>query len=202
MYAVDLDNTAYWSDCQTNEQYFGLLAFDPGEERSVCYVGRIVQIHRVHGVPGPLEPLVLPCKHAAARAPGVHDVPVAVHQGLTVLLLRHVALVAACVDVPLGHASSGGDAVLGDDHLDRRMGKETRASMEYRISKLQGAPIEEYLRPEDYYDSQGRYNTYIAYLRALARHHTPWRCGTPCWPGSPCPCGGPAPCRCTAPPPP
>lgn len=38
MYAVDLDNTAYWSDCQTNEQYFGLLAFDPGKEKSVCYV--------------------------------------------------------------------------------------------------------------------------------------------------------------------
>lgn len=34
---VDLTVTPYWSDCQTNEQYFGLLAFDPGEERSVCY---------------------------------------------------------------------------------------------------------------------------------------------------------------------
>ncbi len=38
MHAVDLDNTAYWSDYQTNEQYFGLLAFDPGSEESVCYV--------------------------------------------------------------------------------------------------------------------------------------------------------------------
>ena len=37
MHAVDLDNTPYWSDYQTNEQYFGLLAFDPGEEKSVCY---------------------------------------------------------------------------------------------------------------------------------------------------------------------
>lgn len=35
---VDLDNTPYWSDYQTNEQYFGLLTFDPGEEESVCYV--------------------------------------------------------------------------------------------------------------------------------------------------------------------
>ena len=35
---VDLDNTPYWSDYQTNEQYFGLLTFDPGEEVSVCYV--------------------------------------------------------------------------------------------------------------------------------------------------------------------
>ena len=32
MHAVDLDKTPYWSDCQTNEQYFGLLSFDPGSE--------------------------------------------------------------------------------------------------------------------------------------------------------------------------
>ncbi|WP_294148336.1 hypothetical protein [uncultured Clostridium sp.] len=34
---VDLMKTAYWSDAQTNEQFFGLLAFDPGKEKSVCY---------------------------------------------------------------------------------------------------------------------------------------------------------------------
>jgi len=38
MYAVDLKRTPYWSDYQTNEQYFGLLSFDPGQEKSVCYV--------------------------------------------------------------------------------------------------------------------------------------------------------------------
>ncbi len=38
MHAVDLDRTPYWSDYQTNEQYFGLLAFDPGNETSICYV--------------------------------------------------------------------------------------------------------------------------------------------------------------------
>lgn len=38
MHAVDLLNTPYWSDYQTNEQYFGLLTFDPGEKESVCYV--------------------------------------------------------------------------------------------------------------------------------------------------------------------
>ncbi len=38
MYAVDLLRTAYWSDYQTNEQYFGLLSFDPGKEQSVCYI--------------------------------------------------------------------------------------------------------------------------------------------------------------------
>lgn len=37
MHAVDLTKTPYWSDYQTNEQYFGLLAFDPGEERSISY---------------------------------------------------------------------------------------------------------------------------------------------------------------------
>lgn len=38
MHAVDLMRTPYWSDYQTNEQYFGLLSFDPGEEECVCYV--------------------------------------------------------------------------------------------------------------------------------------------------------------------
>lgn len=38
MYAVNLKRTPYWSDYQTNEQYFGLLSFDPGETESVCYV--------------------------------------------------------------------------------------------------------------------------------------------------------------------
>lgn len=38
MYAVNLKRDPYWSDYQTNEQYFGLLSFDPGKEQSVCYV--------------------------------------------------------------------------------------------------------------------------------------------------------------------
>ncbi len=38
MHAVDLRRTAYWSDFQTGEQFFGLLAFDPGKDKCVCYV--------------------------------------------------------------------------------------------------------------------------------------------------------------------
>lgn len=38
MQNVDLNFTPYWSDAQTNEQYFGLLSFDPGSEQSVSYV--------------------------------------------------------------------------------------------------------------------------------------------------------------------
>lgn len=38
MHAVNLMRTPYWSDYQTNEQYFGLLSFDPGDEECVCYV--------------------------------------------------------------------------------------------------------------------------------------------------------------------
>lgn len=38
VHATDQLKTPYWSDWQTNEQHFGLLAFDPGEERSVSYV--------------------------------------------------------------------------------------------------------------------------------------------------------------------
>lgn len=32
------DRRSYWSNAQTNEQEFGLLAFDPGKGSSICYV--------------------------------------------------------------------------------------------------------------------------------------------------------------------
>lgn len=38
IHAVNLEKIPYWSDYQTNEQCFGLLSFDPGVEKSVCYV--------------------------------------------------------------------------------------------------------------------------------------------------------------------
>lgn len=38
MASVNTARTPYWSDCQTSGQSFGLLAFDPGKETSVCYV--------------------------------------------------------------------------------------------------------------------------------------------------------------------
>lgn len=38
MHSVNLLHTPYWSDYQTNEQYFGLLAFDPGKQESISYV--------------------------------------------------------------------------------------------------------------------------------------------------------------------
>lgn len=38
LHAVALKRNPYWSDYQTNEQFFGILTFDPGEEESVCYV--------------------------------------------------------------------------------------------------------------------------------------------------------------------
>ena len=37
-YAINEERSPYWSDYQTNGQYFGLLSFDPGEKESVCYV--------------------------------------------------------------------------------------------------------------------------------------------------------------------
>lgn len=37
MFAVDMSRSPYWSDAQSNDQHFGLLAFDPGKE-SVCTV--------------------------------------------------------------------------------------------------------------------------------------------------------------------
>lgn len=38
MHAVDLSRIPYWSDYQTNDQYYGLLSFDPGKETCVSYV--------------------------------------------------------------------------------------------------------------------------------------------------------------------
>lgn len=37
-YAINEERSPYWSDYQTNGQYFGLLSFDTGEKKSVCYV--------------------------------------------------------------------------------------------------------------------------------------------------------------------
>lgn len=37
MFAVDISRSPYWSDAQSSDQHFGLLAFDPGEE-AVCIV--------------------------------------------------------------------------------------------------------------------------------------------------------------------
>ena len=34
---VDLTKSVFWSDYQTNEQFFGVLTFDPGKEKSICY---------------------------------------------------------------------------------------------------------------------------------------------------------------------
>lgn len=35
---VDLEKNIYWRDLQTNEQHFGLLCFEPGENEKVCYI--------------------------------------------------------------------------------------------------------------------------------------------------------------------
>lgn len=40
---VDLTKTAYWCDVQTNEQFFGLLSFDPGKKESICYTDGSVE---------------------------------------------------------------------------------------------------------------------------------------------------------------
>lgn len=38
LYAINEQRSPYWSDYQTNGQYFGLLSFDPGNNESICYV--------------------------------------------------------------------------------------------------------------------------------------------------------------------
>ena len=75
----------------------------------------------MHGVPGALEPFVLPGKHTAARAAGRHNILPAFRKGLPLLLLGHVALIAAGVLVPLRHAASRRHTELGDDDGHRVM---------------------------------------------------------------------------------
>ena len=38
VYSTDQLRTPFWSDAQTADQGYGIMAFDPGEQRSVCYV--------------------------------------------------------------------------------------------------------------------------------------------------------------------
>ena len=38
IYGTDENKTIYWSDAQTDDQFYGLLSFDPGKEESTCYV--------------------------------------------------------------------------------------------------------------------------------------------------------------------
>ena len=63
MHAIDLDKTPYWSDCQTNEQYFGLLSFDPGKEESVCYVDGDISEWSVNDVVMTAEDMELSMKY-------------------------------------------------------------------------------------------------------------------------------------------
>lgn len=58
------------------------------------------------------------------------------------------------------------------EELYQTVGKVILENLDYRTSLLNAPPIQEYLTSSDYYDRQGRYNTYIAYLRALNRFHS------------------------------
>lgn len=49
--AVDTNRSAYWSDAQTSTQSYGLLAFEPGKQRSISYVdGEIYEWDKVKTV--------------------------------------------------------------------------------------------------------------------------------------------------------
>ena len=38
VYAIDENKTIWWNDVQSDDQFYGLLSFDPGIKESVCYV--------------------------------------------------------------------------------------------------------------------------------------------------------------------
>ena len=58
------------------------------------------------------------------------------------------------------------------EEIDSRIGEVIRATLEYRSSLMDAPAIEDYIYDSDYYDRQGRYNTYLAYLRAINRYHS------------------------------
>lgn len=60
---TDLNKTPYWSDYQTNEQYFGILSFDPGFPKSVCYVDGDVSEWKEQDVVVRNEEITLSCKY-------------------------------------------------------------------------------------------------------------------------------------------
>ena len=60
---TDLTQTPFWSDYQTNEQYFGILSFDPGEEKSVCYVDGDVSEWTDKDIVRNEKDLTLSCKY-------------------------------------------------------------------------------------------------------------------------------------------
>ena len=57
------------------------------------------------------------------------------------------------------------------DDLDLLFGDNQVAALEHRLSLLNAPDIHDYLAPADYYDAQGRYNTYYAYLKAINNFH-------------------------------
>ena len=108
----------------------------------------------MHGVPGALEPLVLPGKDAAARAVCRGDVAPAVHERLPLLLLGHVALIASGVPVDLRHAAPGGNAELGDDDGHRVM--PPQGAQIGKVGVRRAGLIVEVLLPEQLADGRTR----------------------------------------------
>ena len=70
----------------------------------------------MHGVPGTLEPLVLPREYKASGASGIHDVLITFYKILPVFLFGHIALVTAGILVLLGASPSRGYSVLRYDY--------------------------------------------------------------------------------------
>ena len=55
--------------------------------------------------------------------------------------------------------------------MERLYGENQVAAIYYRLSLLNAPDIHDYLTQQDYYDAQGRYNTYYAYLKAINNFH-------------------------------
>ena len=58
------------------------------------------------------------------------------------------------------------------DGLERIFGENQVGAIQHRIALLNAPSPHDYLTDGDYYDAQGRLNTYYAYLKALNNFHT------------------------------
>ena len=63
LHQIDMKRSPYWSDAQTCEQHFGFLAFDPGEQQSVCYVDGDVSEWREEDVVAESDNMTLAMKY-------------------------------------------------------------------------------------------------------------------------------------------
>src|SRR5699024_6663725 len=61
--------------------------------------------------------------------------------------------------------------LYAEEELEEILGVNQAETLKHRIERLNAPNVQDYFTEADYYDSQGRLNTYYAYLKALNNFH-------------------------------